>query len=153
MFMQLKHPARGVNHKTVSGSVSGKDIAQMFKPSPHDINKMTDKFGMYGHEVINRDSFLQDLNTNNNRITNLTSPSHSMDAATKQWVMQQKKVDTFETRLQQEFNGKVNDFKTILQQKSMHLKNVCYSCKVLPCHEPIHWWNVRWRWERKARKI
>ncbi|CAC5411586.1 unnamed protein product [Mytilus coruscus] len=34
MFMQLKHPAGRLNHKTVSGSVSGKDIAQMFKPSP-----------------------------------------------------------------------------------------------------------------------
>ncbi|CAC5385388.1 unnamed protein product [Mytilus coruscus] len=113
---------------------------------------------MYGNGDINRYSFLEDLNMNDNRITNLKFPSHGMDAAMKQWVMQQvkyntgqlqlqseceqiktdikqmekeydstikklkKKVDTFETRLQQEFKGKGNEFKTILQQKIYALK-------------------------------
>lgn len=55
---------------------------------------MVDKFGIYGYEEINRNSFREDLNMNDNRITNLKSPSHGMNAATKRWVMKQVKDNT-----------------------------------------------------------
>lgn len=36
-------------------------------------------------------SLLEDLNMNDNRITNLKPPSHGADAATTRWVIQQVK--------------------------------------------------------------
>ncbi|CAG2184367.1 unnamed protein product [Mytilus edulis] len=60
-----------------------------------------------------RNSFLKDLNMIDNHITNLKSPSHGMNVATKRWVMKQVKDNTTQMEVQSECNLMKTDIKRL----------------------------------------